>query len=88
MSGRPTILVLAVALVASVGLAGCMDRADEPAQEDVSDDESALEESSTREQFGGPSEDDGGDGSLASGLSKLAPGTVLGGLILASRRRP
>lgn len=90
---RATPLLLALGLLAGVALAGCMDRAPKPPGENASDGETALEESSTREQF--QAETDGGEGAggggLASDVTKLAPGTVLGtvvGLLLWAAGRP
>lgn len=80
MRRRLPLIVAALALVAATALAGCMDRAPEPAEENASDGETALEESSTREQFEGGDGDAGDDGP-ASALPDVAPGTILGGLV-------
>lgn len=81
--------LLALLLVAGVALAGCMDRAPEPADANASE-ESALDESSTREQFeaGADGADEGG---VVSDAAELAPGTVLGsalGALLWAAPRP
>jgi hypothetical protein len=91
MDRGSSLLVVAACLALAVSLAGCMDRAPDPGGENVSDDETALESDSTREQFEGAADDGGGDGSVVEDLASVAPGTVLGGLVgvvaLGSRRR-
>lgn len=90
MAPRIPLAVAAATLLLAVALAGCMDRAPEPAHENASDDETALEDTSTREQFEGPGSGEG-SGVLDGDLPSVTPGTVLGGLLgvvaLASRRR-
>lgn len=87
MPRRLPLVVAALALLAATALAGCMDRAPPPPDENASEDQTALEDSSTREQFDG----DAGDGGLAWSLPDVAPGTILGGLVgavlVASRLR-
>lgn len=88
MRRRLPLLAAALALLAATALAGCMERAPPPPEENASEDRTALEESSTREEFEG---DAGGDGGLAPSLPDVAPGTILGGLVgavLVVSRRP
>lgn len=73
-------LVVAAALILAVGLAGCMDQAPEPADANTSDEGTALEDSSTREQFEG-SGSGGGDGGPVIDLPEATPGAILTGLV-------